>query len=150
MNDEKCGQASVSRQAFAFCRYTLTVMLWAAVLLKMKPLVVAVWVILVLSAILGIRRAPMIVLYNSTVGRFIPSTEVELSVSGMRFAHTLGSVLGFFCLLYLYFLGERTGWILAVVYAVIKTISAVNLCPAYKLYVCMTSGSCCAFLKKRG
>jgi hypothetical protein len=141
----------ISSQAFAFCRYTLTVALWAAFFLKIKVLVLFVWIILVLSAILGITRAPLIVLYSQTLGRFLPASKTELDLDGMRFAHSLGAIFGLMCLLFLYFFSEPIGWGLTLVYAVIKTISAVSVCPAYKLYVCMTSGgSCCSFLRKKG
>jgi hypothetical protein len=141
--------ATVPRAAFFFCRYTVALLAWMAFLLKSRLLLVFVFAILVLSALLTIRRAPLIVLYTKTIERLFPSPGEELSVKGMRFAHTLGSVLAFICLLFLYVLNERIGWGLTFLFCVIKTISAFGLCPAYKLHGCMTSGSCCAFLKKQ-
>lgn len=143
--------ANISSQAFAFCRYTLTLVLWAGFIWKIKALVAVVWVVLVLSALLGIRRAPLIQLYVQTVGRFIPSETTELDVKGMRFAHSLGAVFGAVCLLFLYGLNEPAGWWLTLVYCLIKTFSAIKACPAYKLYVCVLSGNgCCSFLRRNG
>jgi hypothetical protein len=146
--DNSYQTAAVPKAAFFFCRYSMALMAWLAFLLKAKSLMVAVFVILALSALLTIRRAPLIVLYTWTLNRLFPSPAEELSVRSMRFAHTLGAVLALICLLFLYLLNERTGWGLTLLFCLIKSLSAFGLCPAYKLHGCMTSGTCCAFLKK--
>jgi hypothetical protein len=146
--DTSTEYAAVPQAAFFFCRYSIAVLVWVAFFLKAKALLAAVFVILVLSALLTIRRAPLIVLYTQTIHRLFPSREEELRVRSMRFAHTLGAALAFICLLFLYGLSEPIGWGLTLFLCVIKTISALGLCPAYKLHACITGGSCCAFLKK--
>jgi hypothetical protein len=140
--------APVPKAAFFFCRYAMAALAWLAFLLKLKLLMVLVFLLLGLSALLTIRRAPLIVLYTATLHRLFPSPIEELNVKGMRFAHTLGAGLAFVCLLFLYGLSERAGWGLTLLFCLMKTISAFGLCPAYKLHGCMTSGTCCAFLKK--
>jgi hypothetical protein len=137
----------VSRAAFAFCRYSLMLMLWAAFFLRLKILVVAAVVILALSALLTVRRAPLIALYTHTVGRLWPSRLEELDLYGMQFAHILGSIVGLACVLFLYVFHERMGWALTFVFCLLKTVSAAGLCPASRLYNCMAGGKCCAFLK---
>jgi len=139
----------VPRAAFAFCRYTVMVLLWAAFLLRFRELVPAVVVILALSALLGIRRAPLVALYTHTVHRLWPSAEEQVDRCGLRFAHILGTLLGVVCVALLYAVGGRVGWGAVFVFAVLKTISAAGLCPASKLYSCMAGGQCCAFLKGR-
>lgn len=139
---------TVSKGAFAFCRYTVMVLVWAGFFLKIKLLVVLALAILVLSALLTVGHSPLIVLYNLTLGRFVKSSDVELDLNGMRFAHILGSVLALICVAFLYSPLERAGWRLTFVLALLKTISAIGLCPAYKLFGCMTSGTCCPFLRK--
>ena len=141
-------QVAIPKAAFAFCRYTLAVVLWLAFLFRIKALVAAVCAVLVLSAVLGIRRAPLVWLYRATAHRLWPSADEWLSRSGMRLAQSLGAFFAGVCLLFLYGLNTRVGWSLTFVYCVVKTVSAIWACPVYKLYACMKSGNCCTFLKK--
>jgi hypothetical protein len=141
--------ATVSSAAFFFCRYSIAALAWASWLLKAKPLVALVFALLALSAVLTVRRAPLVLLYTHTLNRIFPSPQELLSIKGMRFAHTLGAALALVCLLFLYGIDEPIGWRLTLLFCVVKTVSAFGLCPAYKLHGCMTSGSCCAFLKRR-
>jgi len=146
--ENQCQSATVPKAAFFFCRYSLAALAWVAWCFELRLLMVFIFVILALSALLTIRRAPLILLYTHTLHRLFPSSMEELSVSGMRFAHILGSVFAGICLVFLY-LDERAGWRITLLFCIMKTISALGLCPAYKLHRCMTSGSCCAFLKQR-
>lgn len=142
-------QVAIPKAAFVFCRYTLAVLLWSGLLLHIKPLVAVVFVLLVLSAVLSIRRAPLVWLYTQTLHRVLPSADTFLSQAGMRVAHSLGATFAALCLLFLYGGCERVGWGLTLVYCVVKTISAIWACPVYKLYACMKSGNCCTFLKRK-
>ena len=94
---------SVSKGAYAFCRYTIAVMLWFAVLFRSKEMVLAVFLILLLSVILKVRRAPLIVLYIYTIDKLRPSGNVILDEKGIRFAHNVGAVVSLLCLILLYF-----------------------------------------------
>lgn len=138
---------SVSSGAFAFCRWSMAIILWAAFILKIKVLVVAALVILILSAILTVKWAPLVVLYTYTIDRLLPSRQTDLGVAGMRFAHGMGSLLGFAAVAFLY-LNEPVGWGIVLAFCLLKTVSAAGFCPASRLYECMTSGTCCAFLRK--
>jgi hypothetical protein len=146
--EDQYQSVTVPKAAFFFCRYTIAVLAWAAWALKLKVLMVLVLAILALSAWLTIRRAPLILLYTHTLHRWFPSAGEELSVSSMRFAHALGTVLAAICLAVL-FVNEPLGWGVTMLFCVIKTVSALGLCPAYKLHRCMVGGACCAFLKRR-
>lgn len=152
MTTETCvcdDQVCIPKAAFAFCRYTMAVLLWLAFILKIKILVVVVFVVLVLSAVLSIRRAPLVWFYTMTVHRIFPSADEPLSSSGMRVAHSLGACFAAVCLVLLYGVSEPIGWRVVLVYCLVKTISAIWACPVYKLYACMKSGNCCTFLKKK-
>jgi len=142
-------QVAVPKGAFAFCRYTMAVLIWTAFFLKIKALVAVVGGVLALSALLSIRRAPLVWLYSMTVERLMPSAPTMLSPAGMRVAHSMGAVFAVLCLVFLYGINERVGWGLTFAYCVVKTISAIWACPVYKLYACMKSGDCCTFLKRR-
>lgn len=139
--------ASVSVAAYAFCRYSVALAIWAALFFKLKWLVILVFLILAASAILKIGRAPMIALYSFTINKIIPSKNKILDEKAMRFAHMLGAVLAFFCLVLLY-IDERAGWVLVLVFAIIKTVSALGFCPFSKLYPCAMKGGCCVLNKK--
>jgi len=142
--------AKVQSAAFAFCRWGVMIIVWLALIFKMKWLIVLSFLILFFSAILGIKKAPMIVLYSFTIGKLFKSKEEILNVKAMRFAHILGSLLSLACILFLYLGNENIGWILVWVFAIMKTISALGFCPASKLYVCMSNGGCCSFSKNVG
>ena len=144
-----CDQVAIPKAAFAFCRYTMAVLLWLAFILRIKALVAVVFVVLVLSAALTIRRAPLVWFYTNTFHRIAPSGDEWLSVVGMRVAHTMGAAFAAVCLLLLYVVNVQAGWMATLVYCLVKTGSAIWACPMYKLYACMKSGNCCTFLKKR-
>lgn len=139
---------TVQRNAFVFCRYSIALLIWAALVFRNLPLLVLAFVILSLSALLTVRRAPMIVLYTQTLGRFIKSRDVILDVRAMRVAHSLGAALAFISMVLVYLESPFAWWFVAA-FAVLKTMSAVGFCPAYKLYGCLSAGGCCALTGKR-
>lgn len=135
---------SVSKGAYAFCRSILAILLWCAVLFSSKGFVLAVFIILFLSVILKVRRAPLIVLYTYSVDKLFPSGTVILDEKGIRFAHTFGMVVSFFCVILLYFLSPIGGWILTILLALLQTSAAFGYCSALKVYQCVTgAGDCC-------
>lgn len=142
-------QAPVPKGAFIFCRYTMALLIWLAFLLKLKILVAVLFVLLALSALLTIRRAPLIWLYTVTMQRIFKTKDEFLSVAGMRVAHTMGACFALLCLAFLYGGHEKAGWGLTLAYCLVKTVSAIWACPVYKLYACMKSGNCCTFLKRK-
>ncbi|MDD5103236.1 MAG: DUF4395 family protein [Candidatus Peribacteraceae bacterium] len=134
---------TVQRTAFLFCRAGITVILWIAFLLHAIWALWLAFIILGLSAILGVDRAPMIALYTYTAGQLLPSASETLDRSAMRFAHTLGALWSGTCLLLIAaFPAIPIGWRLLLLLAIVKTISAFGYCPASKLYICATGGCC--------
>ena len=111
---------SVSKQAFAFCRYSVAILIWLSLIFQIKWLVVLVFLILAFSAMLKIGRAPMILLYKYTLGKIIKSKEELVNEHAMRFAHTMGTVMSFICLLFLYFINANAGWVLVFCLAILK------------------------------
>jgi uncharacterized membrane protein len=90
---------TITEGSFAFCRYTVAVLLWLSILLQLKELVIAVFVIMALSVWLKVRRAPLIVLYRQTVDRIFPSRQVTVDEKGIRFAHMVGAVVSLMCII---------------------------------------------------
>jgi hypothetical protein len=141
---------SVPSAAFAFCRYTLALLVWATLLLRYRPLMILVFILFTLSAVLKVRRAPLILLYSATVNKICKSPDEVLNEAAMRFAHTLGAVFSLVCIGLLYFAPPVAGWSAVLVFAILKSISAFGYCPASKLYECLSNGGCCAFTRKHG
>jgi hypothetical protein len=138
----------VQRDAFVFCRYSVAMMVWAALLFRNVYVLAAVFAILALSALLKVPRAPMVWAYEHTVGRAYDGPSVILDVRAMQVAHTAGAVMAFVALALVAW-NPVVGWPFVAVFALLKTASALGFCPAYKLYGCVMSGGCCALTGKR-
>ena len=145
---KKYKPVAVPKAAFGFCRYSIAILIWLSLILRMEAILIFVFIIFLLSAGLKIKRAPLILFYSYTINKIIKSKEEILNEHAMRFAHVMGSVFSLVCLLLLYFINERAGWTAVFIFAVLKSISAFGFCPASKLYECATGDSCCVFLKK--
>ena len=140
---------SISKNAFSFCRYSIAIIIVLAFALKVEALVWLVFFLLVLSAILGVKRAPLILFYSNFEKLFKITPKYEIvDINAIRFAHILGSMLSGTCVLLL-MNDSRFAWPFVFVFAVLKIISATGFCPATKLYSCSTSGSCCRFIKSK-
>jgi hypothetical protein len=139
--------AQIPRPAFAFCRISLTALLWVALFAHSVWLVAAVFSILLLSVILKVQRSPMIQLYQQTVLRIFPAKNFEfLDVPAMRFAHGMGAAMSFAVVLAM-LAAPQAGWYCLLALCVLKTIAALGFCPASKLFVCMRNGGCCALTR---
>ena len=138
---------TIPRNAFRFCKVTITLLVWVAFIFRIESLVLAAFMLLLASAILKIKRAPLIVLYSTTFNKFIPSKEVELDEKGMRFAHTLGAIFSGICVLLVY-LDLPKAWGVVLALAIMKTISMFGYCPGEKIYKCMKDGGCCRITRK--
>ncbi len=141
---------TVSKGAYAFCRYTIAGSLWLSIMLQSKILAAACFIVLLLSAILKIGKAPLIVLYSNTIDKILPSGKIVLEENAMSFAHTVGAVFSFTALIFLYFINPLTGWIITGILAVLKSSAAFGFCGAAKLYSCLNNpkGTCCRFGKR--
>jgi len=140
---------SISKNAFAFCRYFTVILLMLALVLRIESLVFLVFFILLLSAILGIMKAPLIFVYSSLEKflKFKIKYQV-VDIHAMRFAHILGSILSGICVV-LFIFENKFAWSLVFIFMILKIVSAMGFCPASKLYTCSTNGNCCQFVKKK-
>jgi hypothetical protein len=137
----------IPRPAFAFCRISLTVLLWLALGLNSLLLVDGVFLILALSVVLKVQRSPLIQLYQQTVQRIFPTAHyVFLDVPAMRFAHALGALLALVVMAVMR-VDPRTGWDCLAAFCLLKTTAALGFCPASKLFLCLRQGGCCALTK---
>lgn len=140
---------AISRNAFIFCRYVVTIILLVAFVLRIELLVLVVFLLLIMSAFAGVKRAPLILLYTYFEKILKHEARIEIvDVNAMRFAHILGSMFAGLCVL-LFLVNSMYVWSVVFLFLVIKIISAIGFCPASKLYTCSTGGNCCRFLKHK-
>jgi hypothetical protein len=140
----------ISSGAFNFCKYGIASLLWLSIIVQSKLLVIIAFAILVLSALLKVRRAPLVLLYTFTVDKFIKSKRIILDEQAVRFAHIVGSVFSGAAILFLYYINPLAGWIITGILALLKTSGAMGYCGAMKLYSCLNNpnGQCCRVGKK--
>lgn len=148
----KVKTVDVPRDAFRFCRWSLALLMWVGVLTHTVTPIVICWLVMVASAALTVRYAPLMLLWTCTIHRRYPSPPEPLDVAAMRFAHTMASVLIGLPLLLLASGQEPAAvlaWRILKVVAVFKTVAAISGCPASKMYACVREGgSCCGWLKR--
>ena len=128
-------------------QFSLSALLWAAYLFRVDGLVVAAAVILAASAFVGVRRAPLVLLGRALFGWIAPGRTEYLDQRGMRFAHALGAVFAGVTAALL-FLAPGAGRVALLLLCLLKTSAALGACSALKLYQCVTSESCCGFLRR--
>jgi hypothetical protein len=139
---------SIPNAAFIFCRYSISILVWLSFFLHSKILLALVCLIFLLSAILKVKHAPLVWLYTVTINKLWKSADVMVEQNALYFAHILGFILSTICLILVCMIDRNGIWYAVLVLAVLKTISAVGFCPAAKLYACINSDTCCAFMKK--
>ena len=101
---KKYQMATVPKKGFAFCRYTIALLLWITVILlffNIRWMIFVPFIIMLLSGILTVKRAPLIMLYKVLFDRDGKKETDVLNVSSIRFSHFVGS---FFCILIILFL----------------------------------------------
>lgn len=132
----------VPRNAFLFCKFTITFLVWFSFIFQLKELLLASFILLLSSAILTIRRAPLIFIYSQTVERFFESPKIDLHMKGIRFAHIIGALFSGIALIFVYMDFSFCWWVV-LGFALLKTVSTAGFCPGEKLYKCMKNGGCC-------
>lgn len=137
------------KQSLSFCKYTIAGLLWLAVITDSISLVYLVFAILLVSALVGVQKAPLVVLFNLTFARWLKTEEVYINRYSMRFAHFFGAG---FCVLILvthYTLAPLVPLVLTGILAVLQTVASFGYCSAQKLYECVVCNSnCCRVGKK--
>lgn len=140
----------VPNGSFNFCKYTISLLLWCSLIFQSKILLFICFVVLVLSAVLKVEKAPLVFFYTNTVDRVFKSKSIILDENAVWFAHLVGAVFSGTALVFLYFIHPLTGWIITGILAILKTSGALGFCGAMKLYGCLNNpnGKCCRVGKK--
>ena len=147
---KECRPVAVPQAAFNFCKYTMALIFWLSLIFHSKLLVILGFIILVLSAILKVKKAPLVFIYTYTIDKLFPSKKEILDEKAVYFAHMVGASMALIGLLFLYFIHPFTGWVIIGVLAFLKTSASFGFCGAMKLYVCLNNpnGKCCRVGRK--
>jgi len=139
----------VRKQSVAFCKYTIAGLLWVTVISGWIPLVYLVLGILMVSAFVGVQRAPLVVLFDVTLAKWIKTEEIYINRYSMRFAHYFGAGFCALILITHYFLAPLVPLVLTAILAILQSIASFGYCSAQKLYECVVCNSnCCRVGKK--
>lgn len=145
--------AIVPKKAFAFCRFTICILFWVAAILlffDIKWFVFIPFIIMLISGILTVKRAPLIVLYKVLFDRDSKAETEVLNVSSIRFSHYVGATFSLIVILFLYvFKINLVAYIFVGILTILQTIAAFGFCSAQKLYECLVLGKNCCNLGKR-
>jgi len=140
---------SIFKASFAFCRYTIAMMVWLSCIVHSVILLEIVAGIFLLSAILKVKKAPMIWIYDNTFNKIWPSSEILVNENAIYFAHLAGLTLTVTCLIIVYSIQSPWAWFSVLAFALLKSVSAFGFCPASKLYDCALNGNCCVNHKSK-
>jgi len=140
---------STKKQSVAFCKYVIAGLLWTAVFFRSIAFVYAVFVIMLISALTGVHRAPLVKLFDLTFAKYMKTSEIYINMYSMRFAHVFGCVFCVLISLSYYFLPHIVSFILTVILALLQLIAACGYCSAQKLYECVVCNSNCCRLGKK-
>jgi hypothetical protein len=141
---------TILSDAFIFCRYSVALLLWIALIFNQISILWLTLIIFIFSAFLGIARAPMIVLYTSTFGKlFSNRPKIVVDVHDIRFVHTLAASINAIILVLFLFGFQFAARSLLVIFVLLKSASAIGYCPASKLRKCVLGegGTCCSVSK---
>ena len=147
---KECRPVTVPNAAFNFCKYSMATIFWVALFLHSKVIVAVGFAILLLSAILKVKNAPLVFFYTHTIDKLFPSKKEVLDENAVYFAHIVAAIMSGIALIFLYFSNPLIGWILTGILAFLKTSASFGFCGAMKLYGCLNNpnGKCCRVGKK--
>ena len=96
--------ATIPKKGFAFCRYTIAILLWIADILlffHVRWIIFIPFTIMLLSGILTVRRAPLIMLYKLLFDRNGKGETDVVNVNSIRFSHFVGACFSLLVILFL-------------------------------------------------
>ncbi len=138
---------NVNKASVAFCRFSIAIMFWIIGITRVNILLLIPFIIMLSSGILGVSRAPLVLLGDALINK--KKLEV-VNVQSIRFAHFFGSIVTALALMFFYiFKIEIIGWIITWIMIILQTIAAFGYCSAQKLFECIVLGKNCCNLGKK-
>lgn len=141
--------ARVPKHAFIFSKLVIAFLLIFSLIFRMKWVVIISFILMVFYTLLSTKKNPSILFYTYTINKLFKSEDEMLDEKGVRFANSLGLIIIFICLIFLYFGNQMVGWIFVFIAASLKIAGASGFCTGLKLYHCMSDKSCCSFIKRK-
>lgn len=127
--------ANIDRNALRFCRGSAVVFLLVAIAFQLPWLIAVEFVLFLIPAVFTVRAAPMLLLYNSTLRRWITPDFEDADLAALRFAQGFGASLLLASLFCLYVLHTRYGgWIFAGSVAAATAFGAGGFCVGAWIY----------------
>ena len=149
----KYQMATVPKKGFAFCRFTIALLLWVTLILLcfgIKWFIFIPFIIMILSGILTVKRAPLIMLYKVLFDRKGKGETDVLNVNSIRFAHFVGACFSLIVILFLYvFKIKIVAFVFLIILTFLQTVAAFGYCSAQKIYECLVLGKNCCNLGKK-
>ena len=132
-----------------FCRITSTFILYIAIILQSKEIVFAIFLMMLLSYLVKIKKSPLVFFYMSTIDKIKPSTNEYVDEKSIAFAHLIGALLLLAGFIFISLKLNIIGIIIVIFVAIMKTFGIFGFCTASKLYSCIGNSTCCSFSGKR-
>ncbi|MDL2235806.1 DUF4395 family protein [Christensenellaceae bacterium OttesenSCG-928-L17] len=139
--------AKITKGSFAFCRITIASLIILAILFQNIWFLVAETILMLLSAIFKVERAPLILLWRYTVEKIKPGKPEIVDERGIFVSHLVAVCFSCLCIS-LVLINPIIGWITTGIFAILQISAACGFCSALKLYTCMNNGTCCRVGKK--
>ena len=140
---------TIDKNATFFCRWTIALLFWISAITLNYNFVLVAAIIMFFSGLLGVDKAPLILLYDNTFGRIIKKRKDVLNVQSIRFSHYVGTIMSVLALLFAISPLYIIGWIIIGMLVVLQTVAALGYCSAQKLYECQILGNNCCNLGKK-
>lgn len=139
----------INKQSIAFCKYTIATLLWLGIAFYHPAPFALVAIIVFVSAITGVHRSPLVVLFDKAVIPHIDAKCDYINMMSMRFAHKVATVFSILCIICLLYAPQWGFYTIAIMFAVLQSIASFGYCSAAKLYECVVCNSnCCRVGKK--
>ncbi|XMB86783.1 DUF4395 family protein [Mycoplasmatota bacterium WC44] len=140
---------TIDKNATMFCKVTTALLLWISLIFSNKFILIFIGVILLLSALLKIKKAPLVVLYNVSFGLFIKKKIGVVNVKSIRFSHIIATIFIVLTLVLMYFNLNLISHIVLTIFTLLQTTAIFGYCSAQKLYECLIlNQNCCGLGKK--
>ncbi|GEM_PF-3950274 len=123
----------ISKNALLLNRITIGLLAWISYFFQSSLAITIIFFLLLLSTILGFKKAPIIYFYQKIFDRFISSAREDVDVHAMKFVFAMGTVFSGICLFMVYF-DAGTAWKIIFIFALLKTVNVFGYCPGEKIY----------------
>jgi protein-S-isoprenylcysteine O-methyltransferase Ste14 len=137
----------IDLNALTFCKWASALIIWTAIILGNYYILLIILINFLLSVLFSVKNSPIVLIYTYTFGLVIKKRIGTIDIQDFRFVHLIAFVFCIISIVPLFFGNNLWFWIPAIMFAILKTITALGYCPASKLRSCLLNngGKCCKF-----